>query len=737
MLEELIAIVGHDRVHTDEPFREAYSYDAFLRSARPDVVVRPAHASQIAPIVRAAARAGAPLVARGAGTGYCGGAVPLHGGLALVLNQLRAITIDAEAGLAVVEPGVITGDLQREARAHGWRWVPDPSSYSVCTIGGNIATNAGGSHCLAHGTTTQYVEWIDLVLSDGEEVRLDRRDALEGGLDLRAIVIGSEGTLGVVARAGLRLVRPPEAVGTVFVHFADDERAIAFLIDCFDAGLVPAAMDLNAGPLLPDGGQLRAEGDALFFIDLEGAREEVAEMARELHRLAERHGGRPELIDSGTLAVRRLGLTIESWRRITARTGATRYFLFDAGVPRSRLAESLQLIRATAKKHAMPVGNSFHAGDGNIHPTIFFRTLDGAALDRIMGLWREILCGVATLGGTISGEHGVGLEKIDYMQLYYSRQQLDVMRALQRAFDPGALCNPGKLIPPKRDSERAEACAPADDAIEVSERDGLVWAPASTSFAALEAALADRAYELAWWPLGGGELTVGEALLTGVANLRETRVPARDSVLAVRLVASDGTTLTLGSRIGKDVGGYELRKLCFGSRGRLGAPTHVCLRLLPRAAECVDYAVGVATPAAALALEARLRSTVSTSAIELAGGGARVRLRLEHWRGSVARRCDALEAQLAAAGLEWLRSDGAPLSRWSPRRLQTRSLASTGDALPLLDLLTAQRANALHSPGAGMLAHDGTLPAASPPARPERLRSIEAAIVHAFARGAQ
>ncbi len=428
MLDELIAIVGRDNVRTDPAFRETYAYDAFMRSARPDVVVLPRSADEIAPIVRAVHRAGAPLTPRGAGTGYCGGAVPVRGGVVLALGGLRGLAIDDGAGRAVGEPGVITGELQRQAVARGWRWVPDPSSFSVCTIGGNIATNAGGSHSLLHGNTSRWVDWIDLVLPDGEEVRLDRGDIHDGGLDLRGVVVGSEGTLGIVARAGLRLSRLPAALGSVYASFADDERAVAFLIECFEVGLVPAAMDLIASPLLPDGITLRAGHDATYFIAIEGGPEEVYATSNELCARAQKHGGRAEALDSGGISARRLVATVDAWREIRARTGATRYFLFDAGVPRSRLADALRLIRATAQAHTLPVGNSFHAGDGNLHPAAFFTSVDAGSVESTLALWREILRGVAALGGTISGEHGVGLEKVDFMELHYSREELDLMR---------------------------------------------------------------------------------------------------------------------------------------------------------------------------------------------------------------------------------------------------------------------------------------------------------------------
>ncbi len=596
MRDDAIEIVGKEHVRADNTTNVLHSYDASLEYGQPDLVVAPHNTDELRAVIAAAHRHQVPFVIRGAGTGYSGGALPARGGIVILTAGLdRILETDFDGGFIRCEPGVVLATVHRLAADAGWLYLPDPSSHEVCTIGGNVAENAGGPHALGGGPTSNYVSAIDLVRPDGSILTLDEQQPWDGDLDLRSVVVGSEGTLGAVSSVTLRLVRQPETAQVVLGTFMHQEDALGAVTDVFDIGLLPSAMDMLTGAFIPS--QPDFTDPSLLFVGLQGRQEEVAAQARQLERCVSTHRGTYELLDVPQFLQRRAELVRTKVRRMVAASGCPRYYLFDAVAPRSSLAPLMSCIRQAAEDFGLPVLNTFHAGDGNVHPTPFYDPARPGHQDQLRAFSSQILTECSKMGGALSGEHGVGLEKQTLMPQFFAPAVLTIMRRVKDAFDPEDLSNPGKIFPdtstPQEESSSRNAryvpLSPPPVPPRLNRVDALIDIDdPRTTFADVNSVLADSPYELPYEPLGGvPSQPILDAIDAGVPCLREAGpARARDLILGADLQRDDDEmTVVVGGTVAKDVAGYELRKLVYGGRGRLGTLSGARLRLVPRTSD--------------------------------------------------------------------------------------------------------------------------------------------------------
>jgi len=429
-----------------------YEYDATIERALPEAVVLPGSAEEVAAVVRLARRHGVPVTPRGAGTGLSGGAVPCEGGIVLVTSRLnRILEIDPENAIAVVEPGVVNLDVSLAAAPHGLYYAPDPSSQRACTIGGNVAENAGGPHCLRYGTTTNHVLGLELVTAEGELVWLGGKTPDAPGYDLVGVVVGSEGTLGIVTKVVLRLLPRPEATVTLLAIFDDVDAACEAVSAIIGQGIVPAALEmLDRNTMLAVEPYVHAgyppDAGAVLLIEVEGLREEAEEQAEAVRGISQELSAREV----------RMGFTVEERERLWAGRKAAlgalgrlapSYYILDGVVPRTRLPQVMRQVYEICQRFGLQVANVFHAGDGNLHPNILFDERQPGAARRVLECGEEVLRVCVEAGGSITGEHGVGYEKRDYMRWIFSDDDLATMAALKGAFGAGEMFNPGKVFP--------------------------------------------------------------------------------------------------------------------------------------------------------------------------------------------------------------------------------------------------------------------------------------------------
>jgi len=457
LLDELRAAAGADAVLSREEELFVYECDALTHhTGRPAAVVLPHSSDEVVAIVRACARAGVPFVARGAGTGLSGGAVALGGGVVIECARMnRVLEIDPVDRVAVVQPGVVNADLSKAAAADGLFFAPDPSSQQACTVGGNVAENSGGPHTLKYGSTTGHVLALELVLADGERLRLGSRAGGDPGYDLVGAVVGSEGTLGVVTEATVRLTPLPEAVETLLAVFPDVVSACRAVAAVIRSGLVPAALEIvdqrtiAAVEASVYAAGLPLDAGAVLIAELDGAAVALARQVERVRALASSSGA------SRVEVARDAAERQRFWRARKGAFGAMGrmapdLYVHDAVVPRSKLPEVLEEICAIGDRYGLKLSNVFHAGDGNLHPNISFDRRDADEMKRVLAAGAEILALCVRAGGVISGEHGIGTEKQDFMPLLFTPDDLDAMRRLRAAFDPGRRCNPGKVFPTTR-----------------------------------------------------------------------------------------------------------------------------------------------------------------------------------------------------------------------------------------------------------------------------------------------
>ncbi len=452
VVEELRRIVGREAVIDSANDLRIFERDASIEGALPDAVVLPATTEQVAGVIKVAAQHHIPVVPRGAGTGLSGGAVTIRGGIALQVTRMRRILeLDPVAQTALVEPGVVNQELSLAASSLGLFYAPDPSSQKACTIGGNAAENSGGPHCLYYGVTTNHVLGMEVVLADGSVhwVNGDAPDRI--GLDLCGVLVGSEGTLCAITKIKVRLLRIPPSVATLLAAFPTIETASHAVSAVIARGIVPAALEMMDRMTV---GAVEAhyragyptDAGAVLLVEVDG----IAESTRELIAAV-----REVLADNEGYAMREAQTQGERDLLWAGRKGAIgalgrikpNYYLHDGVVPRSRLPQVLSAVGEIGEHYKLPVANVFHAGDGNLHPNILFDLRDGDVLHQVEGAGEEMLRAVVELGGALSGEHGIGLEKSAFMPWVFSADDLDAMQRVKRAFDTDGIMNPGKIFP--------------------------------------------------------------------------------------------------------------------------------------------------------------------------------------------------------------------------------------------------------------------------------------------------
>ncbi|HUI41565.1 MAG TPA: FAD-linked oxidase C-terminal domain-containing protein [Terriglobia bacterium] len=452
LVHALTRLTAPERVLSRPEDLMLYEYDALSARKPPEAVVFPESTAEVAGIVKLAGDFGVPVVARGAGTGLSGGAVVTEGGLVLSLARMKKILeIDLENERARVQPGVVNLDLSLAVAGQGYCYVPDPSSQKACTLGGNVAENSGGPHTLCSGVTTNHVLGLEVVLPDGSVIHTGAKYWDRPGYDLTGLLVGSEGTLGIVTEITVRLTRCPEAVKTLLAVYDRVADATATVAAVTAQGITPAALEMM------DGFTLRAieaathagyplDSAAVLLLEVEGLKEEVEETALALEAVARANHARE--VRSARNAEERDLL----WRGRKNAFGAMgrlspNFYVQDGVIPRTRLVEMLDYIGEVERRFQQRVGNIFHAGDGNLHPLIMFDARDPEQRRRVVKAAEAIITKCVELGGSITGEHGVGIEKNELMPLIFSEGDLDLMRRIKAVFNPEGLLNPGKVFP--------------------------------------------------------------------------------------------------------------------------------------------------------------------------------------------------------------------------------------------------------------------------------------------------
>ncbi|OGP64672.1 MAG: glycolate oxidase subunit GlcD [Deltaproteobacteria bacterium RBG_13_53_10] len=452
MLEELSTIVGKDNILSSETDRLLYGYDASLFRARPDCVVLPGSTEEVSRIVKFAQANGVHVVARGSGTNLSAGTVPTKGGIVIHFSRMnRILEIDVENQRVTVEPGVFTLTLKNQLARYGYVYQPDPASEKVSTLGGNFGENSGGPHCLKYGVTTNHILGAEVVLSDGEVIRVGGKALDQPGYDLTGLLVGSEGTLGIATKLILRIMPKPEGVKTmlaIYNSLVDAGKTVSAIIG---DGIVPATLEMidrltikAVEESIHAGFPLDAE--AVLLIELDGLKDGMDRLAERIMEICRKNGVR-EVKVAKTEAER-----AQLWAGRKGAFGAVarlrpNYLVCDGTVPRTKLPEVLMKVMEVGKKYGLSIANVFHAGDGNLHPLILFDERNEEELRKVHLAGSEILKLCADAGGTISGEHGIGTEKKKEMLFVFTPRDISAMKKVKTAFDPEEVLNPGKVLP--------------------------------------------------------------------------------------------------------------------------------------------------------------------------------------------------------------------------------------------------------------------------------------------------
>jgi D-lactate dehydrogenase (cytochrome) len=644
LIRSLTNLLGQSQVVTDPVELITYEIDAGLDQGTPDGLVFVQSTEDVVRVARWAAEANIPLIARGAGTGLSGGAVPERGGVIVEFSRMnRVLDFDPRGRSAVVEPGVVNLELDELAKAHGLYFPPDPASGRASTIGGNVAVNAGGPHCFKYGVTSNYVTGLEVVLAEGRIVHLGGRALDYPEYDLCGLLTGSEGTLGIVTRVDVRLVRNPPGVKTMMAIFDSVEQAGAAVSAVIAAGLVPATMEMMDRKIVGiieeyAHAGLPTDAAAVLIIEVDGYQASLDSQIEEVARIVQGRGGRNLQIARSAEEREKIWYARKSAAGAISRL-APAYYLVDITVPRSRLAEALAEVNHICDDAGLRVGYVFHAGDGNLHPLILIPDPEDAEfVEKVHRAGHEIVKVGIGKDGSITGEHGVGIEKREYMALMYSGTELAAMWDVKQTFDPRGLMNPGKVFPtqmPEVTLPPAKGPTPDD-----------TWAPvtaqeAARGLAALAAAsrpvyIAGSSAIRSQQSAVGGQRSIvvlSTAALTGIkayapedlyvtvaagtplaevqsflardgmqvplaspwpgstiggivaanlnAPLRMRYGSVRDLVLAMTVVLGDGRVIRAGRPVVKNVAGYDLPKVFVGSHGTLGLITDVTLKITP------------------------------------------------------------------------------------------------------------------------------------------------------------
>ncbi len=450
--QRLIALLG-PRGYLDRPEDlSLYEYDGSVEKGRPEMVVFPRSTGDVVAIVKIAAEYGVPMVGRGAGTGLSGGAIPREGGVVVAFARMnRILEIDLENERAVVQPGVVNLDITLAVQGQGYFYAPDPSSQRACTIGGNVSENAGGPHTLAYGVTTNHVLGLEFVLPDGTVSSTGGKETDLPGYDLTGLLTGSEGTMALITKIMVRLMRKPEMVKTILAIYDAAEHCGSTVAEITARAIVPVAVEMLDGVMLRMVEEATHAGypmdaAAVLLIELEGLRETVEEQVAQIQDVCRSCHAR-EVRVAKTAEEREL-----LWKGRKNAFGAVGrvspfYYVQDGVVPRTQIAPTLKVIAEVSRKYGLTISNIFHAGDGNMHPIILFDARKPGDLDKAREAGAEILQHCIAVGGSITGEHGVGMEKNEMMAHQFKPETLDTMRGFKRLFDPDNRLNPGKMLP--------------------------------------------------------------------------------------------------------------------------------------------------------------------------------------------------------------------------------------------------------------------------------------------------
>ncbi len=465
IIKQFEAIVGKDGVVQRKEELLTYECDGLTSyRQRPAVVVLPRTTEQVAAVVTICDQNQLPWVARGAGTGLSGGALPVEDCVLIVTARMkRILDVDLENQRIVVQPGVINNWVTQAVSGAGFYYAPDPSSQIICSIGGNVAENSGGVHCLKYGVTTNHVMGLKLVLPDGSIVDVGGPVPEMPGYDLTGLFVGSEGTLGIATEITLRILKTPESICVLLADFTSIEAAGSAVADIISAGIIPAGMEMmdnlsiNAVEDVVATGCYPRDAGAILLVELDGLQVEVAANKKRVAQICQQNGARN--ITSANDQETRLKL----WKGRKAAFAAAGhispdYFVQDGVIPRTQLAGILKEINALSEQYGYRIANVFHAGDGNLHPLILYDNAVEGAFEQVEELGGEILKLCVKAGGSISGEHGIGADKNCFMPDMFSKADLETMQYVRQAFNPKGLANPGKIFPtPRTCGEAADA----------------------------------------------------------------------------------------------------------------------------------------------------------------------------------------------------------------------------------------------------------------------------------------
>lgn len=454
LIERMTAVVGSGGVLTAPSDLATYECDGFtIAKVKPDVVVFPTTTAHVVGIIKACNDLNVPFMARGAGTSLAGGCVPVGGGVIIALARMKTIhEVNIRDRFAVVDPGVVNVWLTNALKPYGYHYAPDPSSQGACTIGGNVATNSGGPHTLKYGVTVNHILGVELVLPNGDVVTIGGPTEDAAGFDLVGAVVGNEGTFGVVTKVWVRLTRNPESVRTLLGIFDGIDDATNCISAIIAAGIVPGALELLDNLFI---GSVEAafklgfplDAGALLIMEVDGPAAGIQNEADRIEAIAKKSGARE--VRKANSESERMAL----WKARKAafgtvgRLGYASYCTQDGVVPRTKLPDIMRYIRATSEKHQIGIANVFHAGDGNIHPVLLFDERDPVQMKKVIDASHDILNECIRLGGSVTGEHGIGVEKLDFMSTLFSPVDLDFMRRLRSAFNPVNNCSPQKMLP--------------------------------------------------------------------------------------------------------------------------------------------------------------------------------------------------------------------------------------------------------------------------------------------------
>jgi glycolate oxidase subunit GlcD len=457
VVDKLRRILDSTRVVEDETELLVYECDGLpLFKNRPDVVVFPKTAEEVAQIVRVANEYRIPFLPRGAGTGLSGGALAVEGGIVIEMQRMnRILSIDTDNRIAVVQPGVVNLHISQAAAPYGLYYAPDPSSQMSCTIGGNVAENSGGPHCLKYGMTTNHILAIEAVTSSGEIIRLGNPAGEPVGMDLLGAIVGSEGTFAIVTEITIRLLPKPQAVKTLLAAFRSVEECSQTVSDVIAAGIVPSALEFVDARTIEavEASVYKAgyprDAVAALLIEVDGFREGLEETSTAIVEICRKNHAYEVRVAKDDEERAKLWLGRKGAFGAMGRL-APDMITMDAVIPRTRLPEVLVAIDRMSEKYGLGVANVFHAGDGNLHPLILFDSRHPEQVDKIFAMSEDIMKLCVEVGGSLSGEHGIGYEKKDFMDLVFTEGDLETMMRVKKVFNPDGLLNPQKIFPSRR-----------------------------------------------------------------------------------------------------------------------------------------------------------------------------------------------------------------------------------------------------------------------------------------------